>query len=91
MATNATDFMYVKSQILPTRAQHSQCLLLAFEQLGLNLEQSRKNHGLGHKESVTLAQTVVFDPSLLNSWLCFVLLHPVEEIQQFCFIYPITN
>lgn len=87
MAKSATDFMHVKSQILPARASYSQCLLLAFEQLGLNWAQNRQNHGPGHKVSVTLAQTVAFDPSLLNSWLCFVLLHPVEE-EQVYFIYP---
>lgn len=52
MAKSATDFMYIKSQILPCRVKYSQCLLLAFafEQLGPKLAQSRQNHGLGHKE-----------------------------------------
>lgn len=88
---NVIDSMDIKSQILPASAQYSQCLPLAFEQLGQNLTQTRPNHGLGHKHSVTLGQTVAFDPSLLNSWLCFVLLHPVKEKQQFCFIYFNTS
>lgn len=91
MAKNIIDSMYIKSQILAVSAQYSQCLLLAFEQPGQNFAQARKNHGLGHKQSVTLGQTVAFDPSLLNSWLCFVLSHPVKEKQQFCFIYFNTS
>jgi len=91
MAKNVIDFTYIKTQILPVSAQYSQCLLLAFEQLGQNLAQTRQNHGLGHKQSVTLGQTVAFDPSLLNSCLCFVLSHPVKEKQQFCFIYSNTS
>lgn len=71
--------MYIKSQISPV----SDCLLLAFGQLGQNLAQTRQNHGLRHKLSVTLAQTVAFDPSLLNSWLCFVLSHPAKDKQYF--------
>lgn len=90
MAKNVIDFTYIKSQTLTVSAQYSQCSLLAFEQLGQNLAQTRQNHGLGHKQLITLGQTVVFDPSRLNSWLCFVLSHPVKE-KQFCFIYSNTS
>lgn len=41
MAKNVTEFMYIKSQILPIISQYSQCLLLALEQLGQSLAQTR--------------------------------------------------